>query len=230
MAGEIKADGIILDVDGTIWDTTPIVSAAWNEAIEALNLDARQVDSPALQREFGKTMQEIADDLWPNLTDGEKRMLMAECCKREQSALKMLNTKGRPLAKDICFEGVVETVKSLCRLLPFFIVSNCQKGYIELVMEKTGLSACITDYECYGNTGLGKAENIAALTERNHLLHPLYVGDTQGDGAACAKAGITFVWASYGFGRNVKAEHKIESFGEIASLLETDDTAQSSYR
>lgn len=29
----MKTDGIILDIDGTLWDSTPIVAKAWNEVI-----------------------------------------------------------------------------------------------------------------------------------------------------------------------------------------------------
>ena len=27
----MKTDGIILDIDGTLWNSTPIVAEAWNE-------------------------------------------------------------------------------------------------------------------------------------------------------------------------------------------------------
>ena len=30
----MKFDGVILDIDGTIWNTTEIVADAWNKAIE----------------------------------------------------------------------------------------------------------------------------------------------------------------------------------------------------
>ena len=30
----MKTDGIILDIDGTLWNSTPIVAEAWNEIIE----------------------------------------------------------------------------------------------------------------------------------------------------------------------------------------------------
>ena len=29
----MRADGIIFDVDGTLWDSTEIVAGAWNQAI-----------------------------------------------------------------------------------------------------------------------------------------------------------------------------------------------------
>ena len=38
------------------------------------------------------------------------------------------------------------------------------------------------------------------IAERNHLKHPVYVGDTIGDYNACQEAGVPFVFAAYGFG------------------------------
>ena len=31
---KMKTDGIILDVDGTLWDSTPIVAGAWTRAVQ----------------------------------------------------------------------------------------------------------------------------------------------------------------------------------------------------
>ncbi len=64
-----KFDGIILDIDGTIWNTTGIISVAWNRAIDISGLNARKVNAQMLQAEFGKTMEVIAQDLWPELTE-----------------------------------------------------------------------------------------------------------------------------------------------------------------
>lgn len=56
-------NGIILDIDGTIWNTTGIVAVAWNKAIEMSGLKAKKVNAQVLQQEFGKTMDTIASDL-----------------------------------------------------------------------------------------------------------------------------------------------------------------------
>ena len=57
---------------------------------------------------------------------------------------------------------------------------------------------------------------------RNHLQHPVYVGDTMGDANAAREAGIPFIWASYGFGDVPQARRaaKIQSVTELAGLLE----------
>ena len=39
----MKTDGIILDIDGTLWNSTPIVAEAWNEIIEKRDEDRKSV-------------------------------------------------------------------------------------------------------------------------------------------------------------------------------------------
>ena len=189
-----KFDGLILDVDGTIWNTTGIVADAWNEVIDKFFPQVPHVTAEILKGQFGKPMDVIADNLFPNLNQEEKKYLMDKCCEYEQKAL-LENTKN------ITYNKVVETIKKISTKIPVFIVSNCQSGYIEVVMEKNGIAEYISDFECFGNTGLLKDENIRLVVKRNNLKAPVYVGDTQGDYEACKKAGIPFIWAAYGFGR-----------------------------
>lgn len=209
-----KIDSIILDVDGTIWNTTDIVAEAWNHAIDKLYPQVAHVTGQILKGQFGKTMDVIADNLFSPLDDEGKSILIKECCVQEQIALES-NTK------DITYPGVIETIATLSKHIPLFIVSNCQSGYIELVIRKNKIEQYITDFECYGNTGKGKAENIRLLCERNGLKYPIYVGDTQGDYEACKCAGIPFVWASYGFGKTDDDGYfaKIDEFGELRKLI-----------
>ncbi|MCR5047207.1 MAG: HAD family hydrolase [Treponema sp.] len=212
----IKSDGIILDIDGTIWNTTHVITVAWNGAIDESGFAAQKVTSEALQKEFGKPMNVIADDLWPNLTQEQKNVLMEKCCEHEQVALKANQ-------KDISYPAVREGIKELAKRFNIYIVSNCQSGYIELTMEKNGIQSFIRDHECYGNTKKGKADNLRFLVERNSLKAPVYVGDTQGDADACREAGVKFIWASYGFGSVDSCAAKISRFDELLDLLQNLD-------
>ena len=209
---EKRFDSLILDIDGTIWNTTDIVAGAWNHAIARSGLPAREVTGGILQKEFGRTMDVIARDLWPELTDGQQGQLMRLCCEEEQKAL-------RANEADITYPGVRDYVRELSGRIPVFVVSNCQDGYIELTLSKTGLSPCIKDYECFGRTGKGKADNLRELVRRNSLAAPVYVGDTQGDCDACAEAGVPFIWAAYGFGSADSYYAKIESFPELTGFF-----------
>lgn len=210
----MKFDGLILDVDGTIWNTTGIVAEAWNKTIDDNFPQVAHVTADILKGQFGKTMDVIADNLFGILTSAEKKVLMEKCCIYEQKAL-LDNTKN------ITYEGVIETLKKLSSIIPIFIVSNCQSGYIELVIEKNKITPLIKDFECFGNTGKSKAENIKLVASRNGLKAPVYVGDTQGDYEACKEAEVQFIWAAYGFGKPEDNNYyaKIDSFTQLESLL-----------
>ena len=209
----MQTDGVILDVDGTIWDSTGIVAVAWTKAVVELGRPDVEVNSSVLKQLFGKTMEEIADVLFDGESKEKKDKLMELCCKYEHEEL-----HNDPC--NIDYEGVVDTIKSLSEKIPVFIVSNCQSGYIELVEDKLGLLPYITDIECYGNTGNGKADNIRSVVERNHLKKPVYVGDTDGDRIASETAGVPFIYAKYGFGKTQGAAADISSFSELQDVLE----------
>ena len=137
---------------------------------------------------------------------------MSHCCTEEQIVL-------RDCTLDITYPGVVDTIKELSCTDNFFIVSNCHDGYVELLLEKTGLKPFIKDYECYGRTGKEKAENIQILVARNQLKDALYIGDTQGDCDACRQAGVSFVWAAYGFGTADVYRDKLEKFSDLKDII-----------
>lgn len=208
-----RIDGLILDVDGTLWDSTGLVAKAWTQAVRQGGIEGYSVEAQQLKKLFGKTMEVIAQEMFPNVSKEQRDKLMELCCEYEH----------RVLCEDecaICYSGVTEGIRRLSRKLPVFIVSNCQSGYIELFLEKTGLAQYVTDTECYGNTGKGKGENIRLVAERNHLQHPVYVGDTQGDCDACDEAGVPFVFASYGFGDPDHMAARISRFEELDQLIE----------
>lgn len=207
-----KFSSVILDVDGTLWDSTEIVASAWKKAIwdcEGMDID---VTPDMLKNLFGKTMTVIAEELLPQTEEKKREKIMEYCCRYEHNALKDNEC-------DICYPNVKATIKKLSEKLPVFIVSNCQSGYIELFLEKTKLKEYITDFECFGNTGKSKGENIKLLAGRNHLENPVYVGDTMGDMESAAYAGIPFIWAAYGFGTVKNAAYKIDGFDELLCSL-----------
>lgn len=204
-------DGLLFDVDGTLWNTVGPIAASWNRAIRDEGLDFT-ITPEILQREFGKTMAEIAADVFPGIDAARRDACMERCIAYEDAALLQVGP-------EVLYPAVAATARELAARLPLFIVSNCQKGYIELFLEKSGLGDCFRDHECYGNTGLGKAANVRMLCERNHLTRPYYVGDTAMDAAACAEAGVPFVHAAYGFGTVGACALRINDFAELAALF-----------
>lgn len=202
----------ILDVDGTMWNSTPVVAEAWNAAIMADGSSQIRVTERRLQELFGKPMNVIGELLFTDVDAETRERLLTACEKAEQKTL-------REGEFDILYPGVKDTLKQLVEKKDarLFIVSNCQSGYIELFMEKNRVSYLITDTLCYGDTGQGKGENIRTLMQKNGLSveETAYVGDIRGDFEAAKQAGISFIFASYGFGEVPEAEYKIEKFEEI---------------
>lgn len=202
---------LIFDVDGTIWNSTEIVAGAWQRAVRETGYSNVVVTPERLQQEFGKPMDVIADNIFTDVPEQSKKAEILElCCKYEQHFLH----------EDPChitYPGVVEGMRRLAEEKKLYIVSNCQKGYIELVMEKTGLGDCITDYDCFGNTGTCKGETILTVMRRNGLKPEecAYIGDTAGDEEAAGLAGIPFIFATYGFGEAKKPDMVIHDFTEL---------------
>lgn len=202
---------IIFDIDGTLWDSTEVVAGAWNKAIIETGFAEPNITSDILKREFGKPMNIIADNLFPMADKSQKDELLELCCVLEHEAL--VENKA-----DLAFPDVVATIKALSSKYPLYIVSNCQSGYIELVMDKLDISDYIIDHECYGNTGKSKGENLVLLMERNGLLDTVYVGDTQGDYEACVFSGIPFIFVEYGFGKPEGYDKAIKSIKALLAL------------
>ena len=208
---------LIFDIDGTLWNTTGVVAGAWNRAVREKNvpeLADLNITADMLKKEFGKSMDVIADDLFGDIDAGVKAELLSLCCVYEHDAIVDCND-------DLRYEGMTDTLRELSRDHDLYIVSNCQDGYIELVIEKTGLKEFIKDFECFGHTGLQKDENITLLMERNGIAREdaVYIGDTMGDFTATHKAGIKFVFAAYGFGDVDAPDYSVDSIKELLSLF-----------
>ena len=202
-------DAVLFDVDGTLWDTTDLVAHAWNMGAKELGVKPGEpITGDRLKKEFGKPMDIIVENLFPGESKEIQGKLLRVCCIHEHRILE--ETK-----EHLLYPGVEDTIRALAEVCKVCIVSNCQKGYIELFLQKSGLGCYVTDFESFGNTGLSKGENIRLVVERNQIEHGIYVGDTKGDYDAAAFAGVPFVLARYGFGHVPQARAGINSIGQI---------------
>lgn len=205
-------DGVIFDVDGTIWDSTPVVTEAWNRALADTGYPDVSVTPDRLKGLFGLPMLEIMRDVLPGVSEEEVRRFDKVCIRYEQDAL--IETSGIP------YINIEETIKKLSESCKVFIVSNCQAGYIELMMKHLGLEPYVTDKICHGDNGLSKAENIRLMNERYNLKNSVYVGDTIMDANACKEAGEFFIFASYGFGQVEEPDAVVEKPEELLEMFE----------
>lgn len=210
--------GIIFDLDGTLWDSSKQVVEAWNRAIAQSTYERKPLTMMDMQHVMGKTMDVIAEILFPDLELEKRTALLDACCLEENDYLRRHG--------GVLYPGVAETMKQLTESgYHLYMVSNCQSGYIEAFLDYYKLWDLVEDIECYGNNHKQKGENIALVIKRNQLEETAYVGDIQGDYDATMAAGeilgqnVTFVHAAYGFGTIVQKVKRIEAFQELTQLF-----------
>lgn len=204
-------DSIIFDLDGTLWDSATGVASAWNEALAAFPFVNKRLTAQDIYNVMGLTMDDIILRFFPEYDTATRETLLHACCAKEHE---YLSVHG-----GILFPHLEETLAKLSKKYKLFIVSNCQKGYIECFLNAHQLSSYFTDIDCWGNTLLPKGDTIRILMQRNQIEQAIYVGDTQGDADASAHANIPFVYAQYGFGKVQKYDYKIQEISELLNLL-----------
>jgi phosphoglycolate phosphatase len=207
----MKFESLILDIDGTLWDSRALVAEGWNERLRQEGYGHLCVTAEGLTPLFGKTKKELADIMFTSLPEAERIPLMERCMDREQ----------RYLVENPCqvgYPGVKETLEELSKTHRLFIVSNCEKGYPEICMEKLGLTHLFSGHLCFGDTRTCKGETIKKLMADHNITSACYIGDTMGDMEASDHAGIPFVFCTYGFGTPDHYWKKVDSFEQLLEL------------
>ena len=201
-----ERDSIIFDLDGTLWNASETVSKAFNDSIKEIGFDIN-INAQKVRDFSGMKMDDIFAQHFSFIPNEKLQEFEKNYAKKESDYLKKLGGE--------LFPNVKETLEKLNRNYRLFIVSNCMKGYIESFIEFFSFNSFFEDIECYGNTGLPKDVNIRLIVERNNLQNPVYVGDTIWDKESSDKAGVDFIYASYGFGTLENYETKIDNFEDL---------------
>lgn len=211
-----KIDSLIFDLDGTLWDAAGACAKAWNEAL----------------KQFGNENYVIEEDLVRSISGLKIDKVMQQCfhfipAEKHEELLSLYKLHEKNFMKQVggeLYPQVKETLSLLQKNYRLFIVSNCLSGYIENFLSFHNIHPLFNDFECSGNTGLAKSENIRLIIERNKLSHPVYIGDTVWDAEAAKKAAVPFVYAAYGFGNVEQAEWCVSSFADLQKLFSATAT------
>lgn len=203
--------GIIWDLDGTLWDSGEWVSVAWNDYCRAHNID-KQFTPDDCRSYCGKTLAQIAAVVFPDAEPEWREQVITACCDAECI----------PLAEHggTLYPGLEPILESLHRQYFMAVVSNCGLGYIEAFYTGNHTKQYFDDEENAARTGLGKAENIRLVMQRNGVDRAVYIGDTQGDYNAAKEAGALFIHAAYGFGDAPEAAWRIHALEELPAVIE----------
>lgn len=197
---------IIFDLDGTLWDTSKETQRIWSEVARNYELKNHNYN---VNDVMGMTKEEIIETLFKN----DRKLgnsFITECQKKENE---YFSKKGGHI-----YSNVLETIYDLYNRIELYIVSNCQSGYIESFLHYYKLEKYFKDYECSGNTGEEKSENIKRILQRNNISFAVYVGDTEKDYYASKINNLPFIWASYGFGLCEKYDVCINNIVELRKI------------
>jgi phosphoglycolate phosphatase len=206
----MKFDGIIFDLDGTLWDSCRVVADSWGESLRRNYGAVRVPGVEDVRGIMGMTAVGIAEKLFSHY--GERAMEVCHRCMTEE--LEYISEHSGDV-----YPGVEDMLRLMSESYPLFIVSNCQNGYIQCFFKPTGFEKYIKDIECAGSSGLEKADNIRIIMARNGLKNPVYIGDTAGDEKSARSAGCCFVHAAYGFGRADAPDAVLRSPAQLSALI-----------
>ena len=207
----MQYESLIFDIDGTLWDSRALVAEGYNIQLAKEGLSHLAVNAEMFLSLFGKVMTEIADSIFSSIPTPERYALMERCMDTENAYLKANECR-------IGYPGIRQTMEALAKNHRLFIVSNSQKGYPELCIEKLGLTDLIQGHLCFGDTGTSKGKTIRTLMEKYEITSCAYIGDTQADYEATLEANVPFIWASYGFGTPDGYDLKIDRFTDLLNL------------
>ncbi|MBR3987917.1 MAG: HAD family hydrolase [Clostridia bacterium] len=206
----MSKNGILFDLDGTLWDSCVAIMPSWQRVMEAHSIKRPPITQEEMNSYMGKTVEQIAPLMLPEVSLEEAINIMKEGCIEE---LEELRQNGATL-----YDGILETLKELSRDFSLFVVSNCEDGYIQAFIEHYNMENVIKDFECAGRTVKPKGDNIRTVMERNGIDKAFYVGDTILDKEAADKAEVPFVLANYGFGEVKNPDYIIEKPSELIGI------------
>lgn len=212
-------DGLVFDLDGTLWETSAACAHSWNRVARRLGIQHREITIEDIRGVTGHPHDECVRLVFDGLPAADLDRLIQETATEDNRAIEEFGGDLYP--------GVAEGLAKLAREYPMAIVSNCQSGYIETFWRFSGLGSLFVDHECWGNTGRPKSANLAAVLKRQAWTRAVMIGDMDSDRIAAEDCGIPFFHVRYGFGEVARADREFASFAELVwSLSMASDNSE----
>ena len=205
-----RTDGLIFDMDGTLWDAVDTYARIWNEVFLRAGREVH-VTRESLIGNIGIPIPRILDNLFPNIAPEEAARFSKELADEEPALLSRYG--GTP------YPGVVSGLERLSHKYKLFLVSNCDTHTLPIFMSCIGITPFITEAVSYGDTHKPKGDNMLLLKAKYGLQQPLYMGDIEADGQETHRAGLPFVYARYGFGHTDDYELAFDSFDDFTEFF-----------
>lgn len=210
MSKTVKNKGILFDLDGTLWDVFETTYKSVNKI--ANKYDLEKIEESTVRKVFGLSKEEVASLYFPGVELNKALQLFeeAEALNREY-----LNKYGGNI-----YDCLEEVLQELNKDYDLFIVSNASSNkYIESFLMSSKMKKYFKDYIAAGEFDISKHEAIKKIIDNYRLQQSVYVGDIYNDMKAAKIAGIPFIHARYGFGKDFKTEYYIDAIKDLPSVI-----------
>lgn len=207
----MKYDMIMFDIDGTIWDVSYIILDALNDVLKKHD-SIKRITHEKVTSGLGLNARDFSRHVFDFLDDDETKLQYlqeAEVIRNEYIEKNSIDP----------YPNFVEVVRKLSNRYKIAIVSNCGPGTIEHLISVLDINSSITDFCAASRFKISKAQAMERVKKDNNVMNVVYVGDTDLDRKSCEEAGIDFVYASYGFGKDVVYDHKIDALVELPDVI-----------
>lgn len=203
--------GVIFDLDGTLWEVSDTTYKSVNEITNKHNL--KEVSINTVNSVFGLNREDAAKVYFPYLNLSEAVTLLDEISNVNINNLKKYGGN--------IYNNLENTLIKLKNNYDLYIVSNTgHKEYIEAFLTSSGLGKYFKDYVAASELNISKADAIRKVINEYNLEKFVYVGDTQKDKEATINANVPFIYAKYGFGKNLNSDYSINSISELPEVVE----------
>ena len=207
----MKKNGIIFDLDGTLWEVIDSTYYSVNVITDKYNLD--KISKEMVCKIFGTDKKEAAKLYFPNLEINKSTRLVDE--------IAVVNIDNLIKNGGNLYSDLIDVLNELNKTYSLFIVSNTSKTeYIDAFLDSSNTRKYFKDYIAASKIGITKAEAIRRIINKNEIKKAVYIGDTNIDLEAAQKNNIPFILAKYGFGQNIQTEYYINELKELPNLLE----------
>ena len=210
-----KLKAILIDLDGTMFDTAPEIAIAMNQTLQALNFRTLSFDT--IRQFIGKGVDNLVNQSL--LASNEKGNI------KKNEALKLFNEFYKKIAKQSKpYDDVENTLKFLQeKQIKLACVTNKPSCHTYLILEESNFEKFFDCIICGDEMKFKKPHQFSIDYVRKKLdvaeIETLMVGDSSNDIRAANNAGVCVATVPYGY----QYEEPIENFPVSYALQQFSD-------
>ena len=210
-----KLKAILIDLDGTMFDTAPEIAIAMNQTLQALYLRTLSFDT--IRQFIGKGVDNLVNQSL--LASNEKGHI------KKNEALKLFNEFYKKIAKQSKpYDDVESTLKFLQeKQIKLACVTNKPSCHTYLILEESNFEKFFDCIICGDEMKFKKPHQFSIDYVRKKLavaeMETLMVGDSSNDIRAANNAGVCVATVPYGY----QYEEPIENFPVSYALQQFSD-------